>query len=126
MRQQNLSAWLYVAPLMLVLVPFFLLPTLVVLVASFFETDGFGGLLHKGWEMKRSLGGISYARIDDCYERARAAGAIGGKLAGAGGGGFLVLYCPPDRQAAVCDALSDLKRVDFQFDRAGARVAFAE
>jgi len=90
------------------------------------DLDGFGRLLHRGWEMKRSLGGISYARIDDCYERARAAGAIGGKLAGAGGGGFLVLYCPPDRQAAVCDALSDLKRVDFQFDRAGARVAFAE
>jgi len=90
------------------------------------DLDGFGQLLHRGWEMKRSLGGISYARIDDCYERARAAGAIGGKLAGAGGGGFLVLYCPPDRQAAVCDALSDLKRVDFQFDRAGARVAFAE
>jgi D-glycero-alpha-D-manno-heptose-7-phosphate kinase len=90
------------------------------------DLDGFGRLLHRGWEMKRSLGGISYARIDDCYERARAAGAIGGKLAGAGGGGFLVLYCPPNRQAAVCDALSDLKRVDFQFDRAGARVAFAE
>jgi D-glycero-alpha-D-manno-heptose-7-phosphate kinase len=90
------------------------------------DLDGFGGLLHKGWEMKRSLGGISYARIDDCYERARAAGAIGGKLAGAGGGGFLVLYCPPDKQAAVCVALSDLKRVDFQFDRAGARVAFAQ
>jgi len=90
------------------------------------DLDGFGGLLHRGWEMKRSLGGISYARIDDAYERARAAGAIGGKLAGAGGGGFLVLYCPPDRQAAVCEALSDLKRVDFQFDRAGARVAFAE
>jgi len=90
------------------------------------DLDGFGTLLHRGWEMKRSLGGISYARIDDAYERARAAGAIGGKLAGAGGGGFLVLYCPPDRQAAVCEALSDLKRVDFQFDRAGARVAFAE
>src|SRR5437762_7462078 len=45
MRQQNLSAWLYVGPLMLVLVPFFLLPTLVVLVASFYEADGFGGLL---------------------------------------------------------------------------------
>src|SRR6202011_5889529 len=44
-RRQNLSAWLYVTPLMLVLVPFFLLPTIVVLVASFFETDGFGGLL---------------------------------------------------------------------------------
>lgn len=90
------------------------------------DLDGFGTLLHRGWEMKRSLGGISYARIDDAYERARAAGAIGGKLAGAGGGGFLVLYCPPDRQAAVCNSLSDLKRVDFQFDRAGARVAFAE
>jgi D-glycero-alpha-D-manno-heptose-7-phosphate kinase len=90
------------------------------------DLDGFGELLHKGWEMKRSLGGISYARIDDCYERARAAGAIGGKLAGAGGGGFLVLYCAPEKQAAVCAALSDLKRVDFQFDRAGARVAFAE
>jgi D-glycero-alpha-D-manno-heptose-7-phosphate kinase len=90
------------------------------------DLDGFGTLLHRGWEMKRSLGGISYARIDDAYERARAAGAIGGKLAGAGGGGFLVLYCPPERQAAVCEALSDLKRVDFQFDRAGARVAFAE
>lgn len=90
------------------------------------DLDGFGGLLHRGWEMKRSLGGISYARIDDAYERARAAGAIGGKLAGAGGGGFLVVYCPPDRQAVVSDALSDLKRVDFQFDRAGARVAFAQ
>jgi D-glycero-alpha-D-manno-heptose-7-phosphate kinase len=90
------------------------------------DLDGFGHLLHRGWEMKRSLGGISYARIDDCYERARAAGAIGGKLAGAGGGGFLVLYCPPGQQAAVCDALSDLKQVNFQFDRAGARVAFAE
>ena len=90
------------------------------------DLDGFGKLLHRGWEMKRSLGGISYARIDDCYERARAAGAAGGKLAGAGGGGFLVIYCEPDRQAAVCDALSELKQVDFQFDRAGARVAFAE
>jgi D-glycero-alpha-D-manno-heptose-7-phosphate kinase len=90
------------------------------------DMDGFGSLLHRGWEMKRSLGGISYARIDDCYERARAAGAVGGKLAGAGGGGFLVIYCEPDRQAAVCDALSDLKQVNFQFDRAGARVAFAE
>lgn len=88
--------------------------------------DEFGTLLHKGWEMKRSLGGISYPRIDEWYERARAAGAIGGKLAGAGGGGFLVLYCPPEKKQAVCDALFDLKNVDFQFDKAGARVAFAQ
>ena len=88
---------------------------------------GSAGALHKGWEMKRSIGaGISYARIDDCYASARAAGAIGGKLAGAGGGGFLVLYCPQAKQAAVRAALSGLKEVDFQFDQAGARIAFAQ
>jgi D-glycero-alpha-D-manno-heptose-7-phosphate kinase len=77
--------------------------------------------------MKRSIGaGISYARIDEAYASARAAGAIGGKLAGAGGGGFLVLYCPLAKQSAVRAALSGLKEVDFQFDRAGARVAFAQ
>jgi D-glycero-alpha-D-manno-heptose-7-phosphate kinase len=90
------------------------------------DLDGFGHLLHRGWEMKRSLGGISYPRVDDCYDRALAAGATGGKLAGAGGGGFLVLCCAPDKQTAVSDALSDLKRVPFHFDRAGARIAFAE
>ena len=91
------------------------------------DLDGFGGALHKGWEMKRSLGaGISYARIDDCYAKARAAGAIGGKLAGAGGGGFLVLYCPAAKQPAVRAALSELKEVEFKFDQAGARTAFAQ
>ena len=91
------------------------------------DLDGFGVALHQGWEMKRSIGaGISYARIDEAYASARAAGAIGGKLAGAGGGGFLVLYCPLAKQNAVRSALSGLKEVDFQFDRAGARVAFAQ
>jgi D-glycero-alpha-D-manno-heptose-7-phosphate kinase len=90
------------------------------------DLDGFGALLHQGWEMKRSIGaGISYPRIDDCYAKAQAAGAIGGKLAGAGGGGFLVLYCPKARQAAVRAALAELKEIDFQFDQAGARIAFA-
>ncbi len=88
---------------------------------------GFGEALHVGWQMKRSLGvGISYPRIDAAYARARAAGAIGGKLAGAGGGGFLVLYCPNARQGEVRAALSGLKEVDFKFDQAGARVAFAQ
>ena len=91
------------------------------------DLDGFGLAMHKGWEMKRSIGaGISYARIDEAYASARTAGAIGGKLAGAGGGGFLVLYCPLAKQSAVRSALSGLKEVDFQFDRAGARVAFAQ
>jgi D-glycero-alpha-D-manno-heptose-7-phosphate kinase len=91
------------------------------------DLDGFGQALHKGWEMKRSIGaGISYPRIDDAYAAARAAGASGGKLAGAGGGGFLVLYCPKPKQAAVRAALSGLKEIDFQFDQAGARIAFAQ
>jgi D-glycero-alpha-D-manno-heptose-7-phosphate kinase len=91
------------------------------------DLDGFGQALHKGWEMKRSIGsGISYARIDEAYEAARAAGATGGKLAGAGGGGFLVLYCPLAKQAAVRAALPSLKEVEFKFDQAGARTAFAQ
>jgi D-glycero-alpha-D-manno-heptose-7-phosphate kinase len=91
------------------------------------DLDGFGTALHEGWEMKRSLAdGISQARIDDLYAQARAAGAIGGKLAGAGGGGFLLLYAPPARQAAVREALSELKTVEFRFDQAGARIAFAQ
>ena len=91
------------------------------------DLDGFGTALHKGWEMKRSIGsGISYARIDQAYDAARKAGAIGGKLAGAGGGGFLVLYCPLARQAAVRAALPGLKEVEFKFDQAGARTAFAQ
>ena len=91
------------------------------------DLDGFGDALHRGWEMKRSIGaGITYPRIDDCYAKARAAGAIGGKLAGAGGGGFLVLYCPAAKQPAVRAALSELKEVEFKFDQAGARTAFAQ
>lgn len=91
------------------------------------DLDAFGGALHRGWEMKRSIGaGISYPRIDDCYAQARKAGAVGGKLAGAGGGGFLVLYCPKGKQDAVRAALSGLKEIDFKFDQAGARIAFAQ
>ena len=100
-------------------------PSYIPLTAG--DLDGFGDALHRGWEMKRSIGaGISYARIDDWYTRARTAGAIGGKLAGAGGGGFLVLYCPKPKQDAVRVALAELKEVDFKFDQAGARIAFAQ
>jgi len=91
------------------------------------KLDDFGDALHRGWMMKRGLsGGITNSNIDDLYDMARKAGAIGGKLAGAGGGGFLVLYCPKPKQAAVRQALSALKSIDFRFDWTGARIAFAQ
>jgi D-glycero-alpha-D-manno-heptose-7-phosphate kinase len=91
------------------------------------DLDAFGDALHRGWEMKRSLTSkISNQSIDNMYEAARSAGAIGGKIAGAGGGGFLVLYCPKDRQGAVRQALSHLKEIEFRFDWTGARIAFAQ
>src|SRR5262249_1740091 len=91
------------------------------------DLDGFGEALHRGWLMKRSLATrIRHSAIDSIYERARKAGAIGGKLSGAGGGGFLVLYCPKKVKDKVRRELSSLRIMDFQIDWAGARIAFAE
>lgn len=91
------------------------------------DLDGFGLALHRGWEIKRGLSGqISTSAIDDFYERARMAGALGGKLAGAGGGGFLLLYAPKAAQSGVREALRDLQNLDFSFDWGGARIAFAQ
>jgi D-glycero-alpha-D-manno-heptose-7-phosphate kinase len=84
-----------------------------------------GRILHSGWEMKKQLAGkISSGQIDELYERALDAGAIGGKVAGAGGGGFLLLFCPPDRQNAVRSALSDLKELPFRLENDGSKVIF--
>jgi D-glycero-alpha-D-manno-heptose-7-phosphate kinase len=84
-----------------------------------------GRILHSGWEMKKRLAGkISSDQIDELYERALDAGAIGGKVAGAGGGGFLLLFCPPDRQNAVRAALSDLKELPFHLENDGSKVIF--
>ncbi|MCL4486886.1 MAG: GHMP kinase [Chloroflexi bacterium] len=85
----------------------------------------FGRLLDAGWQQKkRFAGGITNPLIDECYELALANGALGGKLAGAGGGGFLMVYCEPPSQAAVTLALEGkgLKRMDFRFETEGARV----
>ena len=91
------------------------------------DLDQFGLALHRGWEMKRGLSSqISNSRIDEYYGRAREAGALGGKLTGAGGGGFLLLYCPQSAQKRVQEALSDLHNLEFRFDWAGARTAFAD
>jgi D-glycero-alpha-D-manno-heptose-7-phosphate kinase len=89
------------------------------------EPDRLGPLLHAAWQAKKQLsGGITNELIDKAYEAARAAGALGGKIAGAGGGGFLLVYCPPERQDAVTGALHSLGllRTDFHFDFAGARI----
>jgi D-glycero-alpha-D-manno-heptose-7-phosphate kinase len=91
------------------------------------DLDGFGRALDRGWQIKRSISSmISNATIDRLYEHARAAGALGGKVAGAGGGGFLLLYCPKSKQARVREALCDLQSLDFRLDWGGARIAFAQ
>jgi D-glycero-alpha-D-manno-heptose-7-phosphate kinase len=91
------------------------------------DLDSFGEALHRGWELKRGVSNmISSSTIDSLYERARAAGAIGGKLAGAGGGGFLLLYCPPQAQPKVRAALAELQSMEFRFDWGGARISFAQ
>jgi D-glycero-alpha-D-manno-heptose-7-phosphate kinase len=85
------------------------------------DIDQFGAMLHETWERKRRLSAeISNEGIDDIYQRARRAGALGGKLLGAGAAGFMVFYVQPDRQAAVREALRTLLHVPFEFDFEGA------
>lgn len=85
----------------------------------------FGELLHCGWLAKRRLSSkISSQLIDEYYERARQAGAIGGKLLGAGGGGFLLLVVPPADQASVEKSLQGLHRVHFSFENTGSKLLF--
>lgn len=87
----------------------------------------FGELLHEGWQLKREISDqISNAAVDEMYAAARAAGAIGGKLSGAGGGGFMLLFVPPERQASVQERLADLVHVPFQFESAGSQIIFCE
>ncbi len=91
------------------------------------ELDAFAAALDRGWQMKRGVSTlISNSAIDRLYDRARAAGALGGKIAGAGGGGFLLLYCPRSAQAAVREALTDLQSLEVRLDWGGARISFAQ
>jgi D-glycero-alpha-D-manno-heptose-7-phosphate kinase len=84
----------------------------------------FGEIIHEGWMLKRSLGeDISSAAIDDWYARARKAGAVGGKLLGAGTGGFLMFYAPPECHDAIAAALK-LRRMAFRFEPQGSRIIF--
>ena len=89
--------------------------------------DEFAALLHESWELKRSLGcGISDERIDDWYTAARRAGAMGGKLLGAGGGGFLLLVAPPWRHRAIREALGRPRELPFRVARHGSRNIFIQ
>jgi D-glycero-alpha-D-manno-heptose-7-phosphate kinase len=89
------------------------------------ELEEFGKLLHEGWRLKRSLAAaISTSGIDEIYEAAVSAGALGGKILGAGGGGFMLLFVPPARQAAVRERLNNLLLVPFEFESAGSQIIY--
>lgn len=84
-----------------------------------------GRQLHSNWHLKRELHpNVSSEEIDCWYERAMDNGALGGKLLGAGGGGFLLFYVPVERQSAVRRALHDLRELPFQFDSEGSRITY--
>lgn len=85
----------------------------------------FGKLLDETWKLKRRTGNkVSNGSIDELYERAIRAGALGGKLLGAGGGGFLLFYCEKDKQATLIRALEQLMVVPFNFENDGAQVLY--
>jgi D-glycero-alpha-D-manno-heptose-7-phosphate kinase len=87
------------------------------------DLDEFGRLLHHTWLLKRGINSqVSTSELDLIYERARRAGALGGKLLGAGGGGFFVFYVPKEQQPAVRAALHDLLYVPFEFEDGGSRI----
>ena len=81
-----------------------------------------GEFLHNGWMIKKQLAsGISNRKIDKYYEKARDVGALGGKILGAGGGGFLLLYCPRERQSKVKESLG-LRELEFSFEPEGSKI----
>jgi D-glycero-alpha-D-manno-heptose-7-phosphate kinase len=87
------------------------------------DVDAVGEAMRKGWEAKRQLAtGISTPQVDTAVDRALEAGAIGAKLTGAGGGGFLLVICPMERQRAVRESLADMQELPVKLDRLGSRI----
>jgi D-glycero-alpha-D-manno-heptose-7-phosphate kinase len=85
----------------------------------------FGKLLNESWQLKRSLSDkISSPEIDNIYQVAMASGALGGKLLGAGGGGFLLLFVAPENQPKVREALKNLLEVKFNFETGGSQIIY--
>jgi D-glycero-alpha-D-manno-heptose-7-phosphate kinase len=89
------------------------------------KIDEIGSILHEGWLLKKKLAnGITTPQIDEYYEKARKAGASGGKILGAGAGGFLLLYCDEKYQPKVREVLSDLKESPFKFEPQGSKIIY--
>src|SRR5688572_26535835 len=89
------------------------------------NVEAFGEIIHENWLLKRSLTpSVSNSAIDRWYERARKAGATGGKLLGAGSGGFLMFYAPRERHEAITRALKDLRPIRFRFEPQGSKIIF--
>jgi D-glycero-alpha-D-manno-heptose-7-phosphate kinase len=91
------------------------------------DLRAFGELLHEAWKIKRGLSDkVTNPSLDALYDKARTAGAVGGKLTGAGGGGFLLLFVPPEKRASVLSALRPQIHVPFAFESAGSQIIFYE
>jgi D-glycero-alpha-D-manno-heptose-7-phosphate kinase len=89
------------------------------------DLGAFGEILHENWILKASLArDISNPQIDEWYDRARRHGAVGGKLLGAGGSGFLLIQAPAERHAAITDELADLRPIPMAFERSGSQIIF--
>lgn len=85
----------------------------------------FGKLLNESWQIKKSLTNkISNPEIDNIYQRALKAGAVGGKILGAGGGGFMLLFAPPENQPKIREELKNLLEVKFNFENKGSRIIY--
>lgn len=96
-----------------------------VILDKYTDINEFGRLLDYTWRLKRGISSkISTNSIDELYQKALSAGALGGKLLGAGGGGFLLFYVEQDKQVKVKEALKDLLYVPFQFEEAGTRILY--
>ncbi len=96
-----------------------------VLTDSCSDIDDFGRLLHETWKLKRQTGSkISTDSIDVLYDKAIKAGALGGKLLGAGGGGFLLFYVQPENRGRVMEAMEGLLHVPFEFENSGSRTIY--
>ena len=91
------------------------------------DLEGFGKTLDENWQLKKSLSNkISNKEIDDIYSLAKKNGALGGKLLGAGGGGFLLFYCRKSNQGILRRALGKLREVRFKFDNTGSKIIYCE
>lgn len=87
--------------------------------------DDFGAILHEGWLMKKSLTkGISSGKIDSLYEKGLHAGALGGKLLGAGGAGFMLFYCPAGKHYEFLEQMKDECEMKFSFDNHGSKIIY--